>query len=75
MTIVNPKITNFTDGIDLKKNFSFNEDLSVTKYVIIDPQFNNISGQEFLNYDPALDQILTLSDLTPGQFDVTLQGP
>lgn len=75
MVAVNPSIANFRNGIDLHKGFSFNEDIAVTQYKIVNPTFSNIANQELLHYDPNIDEVLDTSELVLGRFIIDLDGP
>ena len=75
MIAINPKIDSFANGINLNKNFSFNEDISVTQYKIINPTFLNIANQDMSHFDPNIDELLTSSQLDPNNFSIDLDFP
>jgi hypothetical protein len=75
MTVINPKIDSFVNGINLDKNFSFIEDISVTQYKIVNPTFANITNEDMLNFDPGTDELIATSALQPNVFSINLDMP
>ena len=75
MSAVNLTIDSFKNGINLKKNFSFNEDISVTQYKVVNATFLNIQGENLANYTPGLDEVLTSAELDPNTFSIDLDLP
>ena len=75
MTVLNPQIASFQNGINLRKNFSFSEDISVTQYKVVNPVFSDIAKQNLANYTPGVDEVLSSGELQPGEFVLNLDSP
>jgi hypothetical protein len=73
MTIVSPTISGFKTGINLAKGTTgFTAENH--NYIIVDPQITDV-GQDYANRDPALDRILSSSNLPKTDFDLILDEP
>ena len=74
MVINRTHISGMTEGVRLGKNFTDPVPApEVNQYVVIDATFDNVST-DFVDHDPSIDQILTAVDLSPGTFDVAING-
>lgn len=73
MTVVDAKITNFENGIDLTKNL-LGQDIELNQYSILDTTFTDVENH-YQDYDPDLDDILSVSDLPDSTPDISLDGP
>lgn len=76
MIIVRPVIEGFDNsGINLVKAFT-DASLSANlhQYKVIDATFTDV-GVDYLNYDPALDQLLSSTALQASPVEITLDGP
>jgi len=72
MVINGAHIENMPIGVVLSKNYTDPAPPPETnQYVLIDTTYSNVPlPMEF--YDPAIDQVLTAAELTPDQFDITI---
>lgn len=72
ITIIDAKIDSFDVGIELKKNW-VNIDASTEQhsYVIIDPSITN-TNENYLDYNPSFDKIISELDLPDLAPDLTL---
>lgn len=58
VAIVNPKITNFENGIDLANTSTRSStDPETYKYVVYNAQFERVDN-EYVNYEPAIDDVI-----------------
>ncbi len=73
MVINGAQVTDFPTGLVLSKNYTFPVPPETNQYVIIDVAFDNV-GTLMEEYDPTIDLVLSAADLTPGQFNVELNG-
>ncbi len=73
MTINRAQISNMEIGVILSKDYTNPTPPEANQYVLIDVEMDQVN-QDFEDYDPNLDLILTNADLLPGQFDVTVNG-
>ncbi len=71
IVLVKPKVTSFPTGIGFSKFFTDTVNLDQTNYVIIEPQFNNVSNN-YKNVNTTYDKIMTMSQVVPGQFSLNL---
>lgn len=73
MTINRAQISNMDTGVILSKVYTDPTPPETNQYVLIDVEMDQVN-QDFQDYDPNLDQILTAGDLIPGQFVVSVNG-
>ena len=70
MVINNAHVEGFDTGIKFAKKRTFDSNAPFD-FVVIDPQFAN-NGEDFENFNPNEDQILTQADLKPGTLKLEL---
>ncbi len=73
MVINRASVVGFDEGVRLQKDFTDGSPPSVNQYVNIDVSITGAT-EDYVFYDPSIDQILTSADLTPNQFSVVING-
>ncbi len=75
MVAIDPKIDSFANGINLDKNFSFNESVDVTQYKVVNPTFLNIVNEDMKHFDPNVDELIVSSSLQGNNLAIDLNLP
>jgi len=73
MVINGAHIADMNVGVILSKDYTDPVPPETNQYALIDVTFNNVTTQ-LQDYDPALDEVLTQADLTPGQFNIDINN-
>lgn len=76
MVVISPQISGFGVGVDLEKKFTgdITGSPDVHNFIIVDADISNV-GQDYVNYDPALDVIASSGSFPHRAPDLEIDGP
>jgi G8 domain. len=75
MVVANTSIENFSEGVLLSKVHAKDNEryMGHDQYALVGVSFKNVET-EYLDYDSKVDQVLSVTDLVPGRFSVSIDN-